>query len=331
VLKKLLAVLFAATLLAGCAKAQSLETQIADNPEASGEVTPKERPFLWVIEGEVPSYLYGTIHLPDPRVTTLPPVVEQAILASDELNTEIPMDLFTMGRAAFAMIAPAGERLSAVLPADLYQRADAILQEYNQSISTYENFKVWGLLAILPQLEYISKGQTEALDQKIYSFAIQNGKKAGGIESVNEQLSVFDSTSQEDLLSLLRTTIEQIEKSKSEAGESPTELLLRGYLTGDMDTVVDYVQEEQDPDDPVQQRFMQKLLGDRNHRMAERIDKKLTDDPERSYFFAIGLLHYPLEDGLLELLAGRGYTITRLEPGMELPVRKAVAVGNTGE
>ena len=35
-------------------------------------------PFLWRIEGPVPSYLYGTIHVPDAQVTNLPPAVEQA-------------------------------------------------------------------------------------------------------------------------------------------------------------------------------------------------------------------------------------------------------------
>jgi uncharacterized protein YbaP (TraB family) len=292
---------------------------------ADGTPAPKERPFLWVIEREVPSYFYGTIHLPDPRVTVLPPVVEEAISASDEFYTEIPMDIFTMGRAAFAMIAPADQRLSAMLPEDLYQRTAKILEEYDQSIRTYESFKVWGLLAILPSLEYIQKGQTEALDQKLYKFAQSKGKKVGGIETVSEQLAVFESSSPEDTLHLLRLTVEQFEEAKAKEGEeavTPTEKLLQGYLTGDMDAVVEYVQSEQDPDDEVQKRFMDKLLKDRNHRMAERIDEKLRNNPETSHFFAIGLLHFPLEDGLLPLMEERGYTIRRFEPGMELPVRE---------
>jgi uncharacterized protein YbaP (TraB family) len=293
---------------------------------ASPEVAPapKERPFLWVIEREVPAYFYGTIHLPDPRVTTLPAVVEEAISASDEFYTEIPMDIFTMGRAAFAMMAPRGQGLSSVVPEDLYQRTSKILEDYGQSMSTYESFKVWGLLAILPTLEYIKKGQMEALDQKIYKFAQSKGKKVGGIETVSEQLAVFESTSNEDLIHLLRLTVEQIEEAKAKGEDAllPTEKLLQGYLTGDMDAVVDYVQSEQDPNDEVQKRFMDKLLKDRNHLMAERIDEKLRNNPETSYFFAIGLLHYPLEDGLLPLMEERGYTVRRHEPGTELPVRE---------
>ena len=50
----------------------------ADGPAAAPAVavpTQVERPLLWRIELAPPSYLFGTIHLPDERVTKLPPVV----------------------------------------------------------------------------------------------------------------------------------------------------------------------------------------------------------------------------------------------------------------
>src|SRR5437773_1181942 len=53
---------------------------------------PTTKPFLWRIEGPVPSYLYGTIHLPDSRVLDMPEVVRQAIAASDGIFTELPID-----------------------------------------------------------------------------------------------------------------------------------------------------------------------------------------------------------------------------------------------
>jgi len=50
-------------------------------------------PFLWKIEGNgPPTYLYGTIHVPDPRVTELPSAVKAAFGASQAVFTEIRMD-----------------------------------------------------------------------------------------------------------------------------------------------------------------------------------------------------------------------------------------------
>ncbi len=52
---------------------------VAAPAQAQG-IKPTEKPFLWKIEGEVDSYLYGTIHVPDKRVTTLPKVVRRRSL-----------------------------------------------------------------------------------------------------------------------------------------------------------------------------------------------------------------------------------------------------------
>ena len=35
-------------------------------------------PFLWLVEGRTPLYLFGTIHVPDDRVLALPPSVMKA-------------------------------------------------------------------------------------------------------------------------------------------------------------------------------------------------------------------------------------------------------------
>src|ERR1051325_3410775 len=70
----------------------SLSTQ-----SAQAQVRATEKPFLWRIEGPVPSYLYGTVHVPDPRVLELPEVVRRALNASDVFNAEIPLDAATQG------------------------------------------------------------------------------------------------------------------------------------------------------------------------------------------------------------------------------------------
>ena len=43
------------------------------------ELFASKRPFLWGIEGDKPSYIFGTIHLGDERILTLPDVVIERI------------------------------------------------------------------------------------------------------------------------------------------------------------------------------------------------------------------------------------------------------------
>src|SRR5712672_892877 len=86
---------------------------------------PTEHPFLWRIEGEVPTYLFGTFHFPDARITTLHPEVEQAIEKCDALFTELPMDSKTVGQGTQVMMLPPGKRLADVVPREVLQRLEA--------------------------------------------------------------------------------------------------------------------------------------------------------------------------------------------------------------
>ncbi|MDG1406046.1 MAG: TraB/GumN family protein, partial [Planctomycetota bacterium] len=50
----------------------------------------EQSPLLWKVTSENnTSYLFGTMHVADPRVTTLAPAVEAAFAASDAIFTEL--------------------------------------------------------------------------------------------------------------------------------------------------------------------------------------------------------------------------------------------------
>ena len=71
--------------------------------EASG-------PFLWRVEGPTPLYLFGTIHVPDDRVLTLPPSVVKAFTDSSAVYTEIPMDTATQMGVMGKVMLPDGSQ-----------------------------------------------------------------------------------------------------------------------------------------------------------------------------------------------------------------------------
>lgn len=54
--------------------------------------------------------------------------------------------------------------------------------------------------------------------------------------------------------------------------------------------------------------FRERLIDDRNHRMAERLIPLL----DRRLFVAVGAGHLPGEQGILRLLEQRGFTATRV-------------------
>ena len=62
-------------------------------------------------------------------------------------------------------------------------------------------------------------------------------------------------------------------------------------------------------------RFMDALLIQRNHVMAERIGEKLKAAPGKGLFFAIGAGHLIGEEGVLKLLEKQGLKVTRVTEG----------------
>src|SRR6185369_3208717 len=82
---------------------------------APPRVRATDKPFLWRIEGAVPSYLYGTVHVPDARVLELPDVVKRAFDASDVFNAEIPLDDATQASMMTKVMLPPGQDLRKIV------------------------------------------------------------------------------------------------------------------------------------------------------------------------------------------------------------------------
>ncbi|TIX36352.1 MAG: polysaccharide biosynthesis protein GumN, partial [Mesorhizobium sp.] len=79
-----------------CGGTDMLSALRKDNPtvyskiEAEAAATPNGKGLLWKLEkpGEKPSFLFGTMHMTDPRVTTLPPAAQKAFDAADTVVIE---------------------------------------------------------------------------------------------------------------------------------------------------------------------------------------------------------------------------------------------------
>lgn len=274
-----------------------------------------QKPFLWKVESEAStSYLFGTIHLADKRVTSLHSSVEQAFKDSEYVYTEIPLDTSDMLAQVGYLLLEGEQTLADIVEPELLQRANNIVKGINPAltIGPFMKFKVWALATSLPLLEQqLANPGVLPLDAQLYQRAGSEGKGTGGIETIQEQLGYFDSLTQQEELKMLRDTIEFMEGADAE-DQSLAEEFIQYYVRGDVDAfgelMIKYVKEDEFSKD-----FMKKILHDRNYIMADRILKKLKKNPERSYFFAVGAGHYWGETGVQNLLEEKGLSISRVE------------------
>jgi len=98
------------------------------------------------------------------------------------------------------------------------------------------------------------------------------------------------------------------------------------YLAGDLDKLAAEADKQYPQDAALNKKMTARVVDDRSTNMATRIADKLAKKPARSYFFAVGVLHYAGNTGLISQLTKKGFKITRLGPAdAEKIVRKPAA------
>src|SRR5690625_5702350 len=82
--------------------------------------------FLWQIESEPPSSLYGTVHSSDRSVRELPPKVIDALKTSRSFHPELAFSPENLGKLTAAIFAPTvNENFDYELPPSLRERLNA--------------------------------------------------------------------------------------------------------------------------------------------------------------------------------------------------------------
>lgn len=300
-------------------------------PPATKPATAIEQPLLWRIELPTPSFLYGTIHVPDERVTTLPPVVTAAIGECGALFTEIPMELDKMMGAAKSAMLPKGTSLKDQIGDELYGRTKTYVESRGAKMAMFDRVKPWVATTQLMIVDMLPKMATmQPLDMKLYADAKKAGKTVGGLETVESQMAVFEDLSIDEQRSMLAATLDELEKEAAE-GKSPTEELLQLYLRGDEQALDKKVNEYPLGDEKLSDKLKDRLLANRNGGMVDRIVAELQSHRDRGTFFAVGAAHYGGDLGIVKLLRDRGYRVTRIELQPSRAAASAEAAAIDGE
>lgn len=260
-----------------------------------------QKGLLWKLEraGKPASYLFGTIHVEDPRVTRLPGKVKQAFDASRSFTMEALLDQPEQAPLAMGMLFSDGRDLETVAGRELYDQTARLLADYGIPARAANAMKPW---AAMLTLSYPKPKTGLFLDKTLYLAAKEKGKAVHGLETLAEQIAVFDELPMDDQVTLLRETV-------ANAKELPRmfEDMTKAYLARDLTRLTAIADEYQPKDARLAREFMQRLLKDRNGHMLERMLPRLE---EGHAFVAVGALHLAGQDGLLAQLKNRGYRVS---------------------
>jgi uncharacterized protein YbaP (TraB family) len=260
--------------------------------------------LLWKIEGHggEPSYLFGTMHSEDPRVVRLPVPVQQAFDRSHGVTLEVILDPESLLAMTSGFMFGDGSTLEAHIGAPLYRRTVTAVAAYGIPEILLASMKPW---AVAVTLMTPPTRTGLVLDLVLYQRAVADGKPVDGLETPLEQLSVFDGLSEQDQVALLKDTLDNLSDI-----ERMLDDVRDAYLARDLRRLVDASDASMRDSDPqLVARFSGRLITERNHRMVERMQSRLRKGGQ---FIAVGALHLPGDEGVLQLLNQQGYRLTRV-------------------
>jgi len=258
--------------------------------------------LLWKIskDGRQPSYVFGTIHVSDPRITNLPEPVETALINSGIFVMEaLPAPEEALSLAQMMFYAD-GTTLKDYLDDDLFNRTAKVLSNFQLPIEAVSVMRPW---AAFLMMNYPADN-TMPLDLKLFEIATGQGARTTGLETLSEQGAVFSEMTLENQFRLLLDTVCNYDLVMQDIEE-----MKRLYLEKDLNGLLRVGSQHAYANEPVYRELNKRLLTDRNRIMADRMQAVLQ---EGDAFIAIGALHLPGNEGVIARLSQQGYKITAI-------------------
>lgn len=289
----------AATFEQACAP---LTEPLAETDFLSAAEVPYSTDIFWRIEkgGIQPSYVFGTMHSQDRQVANLSSRQRLLLARSKRLLIEVVPDEEANQAYLDAMYSASGGSLKEELPAPLYERLGRIGRDYGIRPERLDELEPWAAFSQIGRPKPVA-GPTQ--DIVIYQTAVQMGKPVTGLETMPELIETLASLPHDDQITILKDTICNHARIVRES-----KTLRDLYLAGDLAGMVAF-NEQPHYDEAIFDRFMNAVLDQRNQRMFSRLRPYLE---QGGNFIAVGALHLPGEEGLLQMIEQAGYSVVPL-------------------
>ncbi len=261
------------------------------------------RPALWEVSDKdgVRGWLFGTVHaLPD-GMDWQNPAVSKAVKASDALVLELGKDEDAAAIAAvFTRLARSFGHpvLSQRVPAE--RKAELLGWMKRAGIADPQSHDLETWAASLMIAHAIDGDKEDGVEAGLLDLA--DGKPVVELEGADKQLRVFDRLAEQDQRDLLLAILAEADDAPAKA-----EKLARQWRSGDMEALAAETQRGLLAD----KELREALLVGRNKAWAGRIEELLRAGKQP--FIAVGAAHMAGDDGLPAMLAGRGWTVRRIQ------------------
>jgi hypothetical protein len=296
------------------AKAESVLKELAATPNADS--------LFWKIEAPnkaKPSWLIGTAHVTDPRVTDIKPEIKELIAKASTLVLELkeiankPGMARAIARRTKLISMPEGQSLWDVIPDDkeaAIRTHPYLAPGQEELLAAHQPWVVAVMLSTPPCERNRAMVGVPTLDEKLALHAQIASVPIVGLETLDEQLGAMAGMAIEDQAEQLIATA-----ALGADAEAYFQTVVELYLARQVAAYVPLV--KLTLPQAMSESFLRSfvyfentLIEKRNRVMAERARAFVN---KGNAFIAVGALHLPGETGVVELLREAGYKVMKAE------------------
>ncbi|GGN10299.1 hypothetical protein GCM10010967_52700 [Dyadobacter beijingensis] len=265
---------------------------------------PTENSLLWEITGpglSKPSYLFGTIHLICPTDFSLSDSLKSTLSRTQQVALEMDMDdPGMMAGMMKTMNMAAGNELKKLVTEQEYQRLDRFFKDsVHVGLAMFERAKPFVLMG--PLFSSVLDCQPESYEMRLVEMAGKQKSEVIGIETLEEQMAIFDTIPYKDQAKMLLTLIDSLPSARKEF-----KTLVALYKAQNINELYRMTLKSEfgmEGNEEV-------MLFARNRKWVPRIGRIATEKPT---FFAVGAAHLGGEKGVIALLRKEGYRVRAMK------------------
>jgi len=266
-------------------------------------------PAAWRVTGEDTGelLLLGSVHYLRQEDYPLPSNIDELYQQADTLVMELDLDdldtLSVENLFVEAGTLPPGSSLQTVLTPAVYELAETRSAEFGLDLAFATRLEPWLVAITLMDLGMNALGfnASRGLEQHLLRRATSDGKQVLGLETLEDQIHVFDQLSIKEQEALLLQTLNEIDSADDAMDE-----LLNAWRDGRVNTLANELTANFE-DFPILYRH---LVIDRNERWLDPL-RQLLETGER-YLVVVGALHLVGDDSVIELLQHQGLSVIEI-------------------
>ena len=260
---------------------------------------PAEKSLLWEISGnglQKSSFLYGTIHVICPDELVLSEKTKENFEKTEQLFLELDLDDPEL-TANMQKSMQNKTHLRKLLSTKDYRNVSTIFNDrIGYSLDVLGMIKPFYLLSFTYS-PMIGCKEPTSIENSFLKMAKEQNKEVFGLETLEDQMKIFDGISQKKQAKMLRNYIKNFDKMQESFQQ-----MLNEYKSQDLTALM----KASAAVNLKTNKYEHLLLDNRNEKWVAKMPQIAM---QKSTFFAVGAAHLAGNNGVISLLRKAGYSV----------------------